>query len=654
MSHHHVGLQCACCNPLWKAFLPETLSVVEEVEKPISKPIPPQTLIFRTGTDPDKATDQSVGYIQTLEKGEDVMVEAIGIKDGLVVVTGTYESVLAQMPAGTTEQIIYGGQTLLPGLIEPHVHILPTAVFNMATDVSPFLGQELRINTPNGEYNRDWVLSELKSKALDTASDDTWIFGRNVDPSLFDGGDKGFNADILDEKVSKTQPIFVMNSSMHLAYINNLAIKKVNDYYENVDSDNKLYNYKVASDGVLKEVVNLLPVAKVIGISLQKASNLKPNEFSLSFAEKIEKGVEDIFADASSKGVTYIFDAGLDPAEKKGFSQPDFLRYIANKNNCKLRVGGALAIDTPAYFTANVLGNYMPNAGDEKFNLPYVKIVTDGSNQGLTGYQFKPYNCDENYNEAKSNANTGIFNYNNSTELKTVFKSAVEKNWPIMVHANGDLAMDLAIDAFRNAGITKKKDLETRRDRIEHASLLSDQNLEDMHQLGVSPSFLIGHTGYWGWAFQQTILGTERSNDLDRCNSAVNLGMRITLHSDNSVTPLGPLRMMEQAISRVMEGAPKEISVQVLNEKERITRFQALKAMTYDAAWQCHADKWVGSLEVGKCADLVILAESPLTYKQVDGSSDVKGLRDIPVLETWKGGIRTYIKKDEVTEIAPV
>nr|WED68634.1 amidohydrolase family protein [Pectobacterium colocasium] len=146
--------------------------------------------------------------------------------------------------------------------------------------------------------------------------------------------------------------------------------------------------------------------------------------------------------------------------------------------------------------------------------------------------------------------------------------------------------------------------------------------------------------GYWGWAFQQTILGEERADHLDRCQSALNHGMRITLHSDNGVTPLGPLRMMEQAISRVMEGAPQQATAAVLREQERISRFAALKAATYDAAWQCHADWWVGSLVAGKCADFVILADSPLTYDSADKNNPVKDMRDIPVLETWKGGVK--------------
>ena len=97
--------------------------------------------------------------------------------------------------------------------------------------------------------------------------------------------------------------------------------------------------------------------------------------------------------------------------------------------------------------------------------------------------------------------------------------------------------------------------------------------------------------------------------------------------------------MMEQAITRIME---EDEQSEVLNESEKITPEQALKIITYNAAWQCHANKWVGSLEEGKMADYVILAEDPIAR----GHSDPVGTRDISVLETWVEG-RCVHKKGE-------
>ncbi|WP_272151791.1 amidohydrolase [Tenacibaculum aiptasiae] len=645
MSHSHnhpEGLHCSCCNPMWKSLFPDVKFEETNNEKTTKNNTTPETIIFRTGTNPLDKEDQTVGYIQTMAGGKDIMVEAVGIKDGYIIATGSYNHVKEKMPEDTIEQIIFGGQTLLPGFFEPHLHILPTAIFNMATDVGPFIGQELRTNVATKEedkYSTEWIIQTLKKEAIDGKEEsfsDTWIFGSNVDPSLLTNHNKEFNAKTLD-KISKNQPVFLMNSSMHLAYINTAAIKLANEKY----------GLKLNEKGILKEFAEMEPVLKII------ADSINP----ITFEKKLSTKVDKIFKEASSRGTTYLFDAGIEPFSQKGLNQPEYLKKKANAN-CSVRIGGALVAITLEDFDTKIEGRYIPNKGNNEFNLAYVKVVSDGSNQGLTGYQKTPYDCNENFvlygeegTKISDQTNEGVFNYGYPIEFNTLISKAVDNNWPVMVHANGDHALDRTINAFKLAGINKST-IETRRDRIEHASLLSDQNMEDMKELGISPSFLIGHVGYWGWVFQETILGKERSNHLDRCHAALHdYNMRITLHSDNSVTPLGPLRMMEQSITRIMEGAPKELNTQVLNETERITRFQALKAMTYDSAWQCHADKWAGSLEVGKCADFVLLKENPLTYSNGKGVYSAQGMRNIPVLETWKGGIKRYSTAEEIKEL---
>lgn len=105
---------------------------------------------------------------------------------------------------------------------------------------------------------------------------------------------------------------------------------------------------------------------------------------------------------------------------------------------------------------------------------------------------------------------------------------------------------------------------------------------------------------------------------------------------------------MEQAITRKMEGIRKSVVdptfiadprlQPILNEGECLTRKQALKAITYDAAWQCHAEAWTGSLQDQNFADFVILDQDPL-----DEKFPATQIRDIKVCETWKGGQRVYL-----------
>lgn len=608
---HSGSISCSCCSPLWKSFLPDTQIDIPKDENSLFT----ATTLFRSALNKDGSPGKA---ILTLEDGKDVAVEAMGIHDGLVVATGSYQEVKAKMPKNTLEYKLSDKQTLLPGLIEPHVHIINTAMLSaIGNDVSAFEEQRLRKN-----YNRDWVTSCLAGGAESgTNKNNSWLIGYGADPSLFIDGEKEFNATILDKYVTDKRPVFVINASMHLAYINTCAIKLV-----------KTKGVDAPSDGILKEIAGIEPVVNVLVKSYPKAE----------LAVKLIAAISKLFGEASKRGVTYMLDAGVEPkGAQPGFDQVSFLKTWAHLPLCPVRIGGALIVTDGDDFNNKVVNHYSPGYGDKHFHLPYIKIISDGSNQGLTGYQSTPYCCNSRYEKTPSETNVGAFNFEPPTEINTLVGSVVQHKWPLMIHTNGDEAIKLTLASFKGAGVTSAT-YEQRRDRLEHASLLTDDHLSEMKQLGLSPSFLIGHVGYWGWAFQQTILGEERANHLDRCQSALDNGMRITLHSDNGVTPLGPLRMMEQAISRVMEGAPQDTPPAVLNAQERISRFAALKAATYDAAWQCHAEQWVGSLVAGKCADFIILADSPLTYDSADKNNPVKGMRDIPVLETWKGGRKVH------------
>ena len=113
--------------------------------------------------------------------------------------------------------------------------------------------------------------------------------------------------------------------------------------------------------------------------------------------------------------------------------------------------------------------------------------------------------------------------------------------------------------------------------------------------------------------------------------SAVATGMRISLHNDPPVTPEEPLRNISVAATRL---AP---SGRVLAPQERITVEQAIRAQTIDAAWQLFADNVIGSLEVGKYADLVIISADPRVTAP-------ESIADLEVRATFLAGRQVYPK----------
>ncbi len=152
-----------------------------------------------------------------------------------------------------------------------------------------------------------------------------------------------------------------------------------------------------------------------------------------------------------------------------------------------------------------------------------------------------------------------------------------------------------------------------------------------MAKLNVSPTFLIAHVYYYGKLFKK-LLGNNRLELLDRCKTAIDNNLKISLHSDYSVSPINPLMSMHIAVNRSMFNSDNE-----LNKDECISPLEALKAVTINAAWQCQTEDIVGSISIGKLADFVLLDQNPLTI-------DKTKIKDIKVLQTWVGGKKVYSK----------
>lgn len=572
------------------------------------------------------------GTIRPIVAGSVAKVDAIGFHDGKVHSVGSLNRVKSKMDSLKIKYAtvkLSDGQTLLPGLIEPHVHFVPSAITMAWSDFGPYDGQDMR-----APYNIDWLKQALASakSALDSSGDlkkGAWILGTGLDPSLMpfnlstvrpSGLNKliTFEADTID-CLEPSTPVYVISASGHTGYVNTPAIQLIYDANPDIKQSYPTfaeYREHVNAAGGMQEFEEMLFAVKAIPT------------FQFEIASIFEH--LDSFVDtALSRGATLIYDATASDDTIKAVDQ--YLKVHPNK----IRVGYATMIESLA--AAENLPEYKPLTKIFKNNYAgCVKLVSDGSNQGLTGYQSDTYRCEP-------AGNVGAFNFppfsqpkemTPDSEFTKMVQTIVDKGWPIMCHANGDMAIKLTLDAFKIA--LKGESGIPKRHRIEHCSLVDKETLERMSDLGISPSFLVGHIGYWGYTFKNAIF-EEKSNILGVCQSALQKGMKISFHSDCTVSPMGPLRMMEQAITRIMEEDPEK---NVLNVSERVTPEQALKVATNNGAWQCQVDEFVGSLEEGKLADYVILAEDPITR----GKLNPVGMRDIPVLETWVNGVCRFKK----------
>jgi hypothetical protein len=157
-----------------------------------------------------------------------------------------------------------------------------------------------------------------------------------------------------------------------------------------------------------------------------------------------------------------------------------------------------------------------------------------------------------------------------------------------------------------------------------------EDQLDRMAALGVVPSFFVLHTYYWGDRHRDVFLGPERAARISPVQSALDRGLRPTLHADSPVVPMEPLRIVWSAVNRISNsGAP-------IGPAQRIAPMDALAAVTIDAARQHFEADRKGSIEVGKLADLVVLSANPL--------DDPERIDEIEVIETIVGGETIYRK----------
>lgn len=615
--HDHSCTHCACNNPILALLKEELFS---------------EANFSGLSTKTDAAQEEqsvtmmvSGGTIRPMTNGAVDTVPAIGFADGAVVVSGTEKEVrdfMQQNHPGFTSKVLDPKHVLLPGLIEPHVHIVPTALMMGWLELGGFDGQDLRKH-----YGIPWVTETIRARVPKVIKGN-WLLGTGLDPALMplienyqESADNNkelitITAGLLDS-ITDEVPVLILAASMHTLYLNTPALQLVFDKNKDDEKFRLKYptfeKYCEKTNGQLQEAAGMDPAMKT----------LPKDQIAAMFVESFGH-LKTLFATANERGVTFMYDAGMNKPLKKVLDA-----YLA-VHRPVVRIGAAQICGSVE--DANELPDYARPAEYADVYIGNIKVVSDGSNQGLTAYQSEPYLC----NPAD---NYGIFNYGEEKKPQQApaeYKKMVEtvitaKGWPMMIHANGNLAVQFAIEVYKDY-IPNQKGMGLRH-RIEHCSLITQEELDTMKELGVSPSFLIGHVGYWGYAFKEAIFG-KKTEMLDLCHSALKKGMRITLHSDHQVSPLGPLRMMEQSITRIME-ADKDSNV--LNAPECITAEQALTAITYDAAWQCNAEQWTGSLVTGNFADFVVLEQDPLTMKDPH-----MNMRNIGVLETWVAGKLVY------------
>ncbi|MDG3440073.1 amidohydrolase [Nitrospirillum amazonense] len=562
------------------------------------------------------------GVIRTM-RDDLPTVEALVIRGKDILGVGTLQAMRDLAPGA--REVDLAGRTLMPGFVDPHMHVVASALLAPGLGLGPVAGED---------YTFDSVKAKLRQAIRSAKSTEDWIVATGFDSSRLSDGWRNITIDDLDElfdhaPAEKQNPVFIASGSGHTTYANRrvLVMAGVPEY-----NPPKLEGGKIATffedgkdTGRTSGIFIEYPAQKYVLGALSSSGHTgfpeDPTTLGVNVAE--------ILYTALANGNTMVNEAALGIAMGAADMEKAAIDAVS------------LFTARPRFASARYVSQYLvgdhqvhwqhPDLTDPMFLQQAVKLFADGSNQGVTGLQREPYTpwailqTERDYLgfDVKGNQNLPV------SGLAALVGPANDAGWQVITHANGDAAIDNILAAYQKSKEDNPASAALR-NRVEHCSILQDDQIKRMKDLDVVPSFLIQHVAEWGYVLKK-LLG-DRADLLDRCASVEKAGLRFSLHSDYTVSPLEPLRRVQTAVTRIMDMDPDH---GVLSPDERISVVSALKAQTIDAAWQCHADQYVGTLQAGKLADLVILDSDPCTCEPTR-------IGDIKVSETWVNGAKVF------------
>jgi predicted amidohydrolase YtcJ len=486
---------------------------------------------------------------------------SIAIKNQEIVWIGTHEK--AERIQG--KHIDYGDQAILPGFIDAHGHAsylaFATQVANLA---SPPVGTVNNIKELQSELKKFIKDSNLKPGE--------WVMGLGYDDSLL-AEKRHPTKDDLDE-VSTEHPIYLIHVSAHLGAANSLGLKLANINSKTQDPPGgkiRRYVNSLEPNGVFEETA-AYPLQQLA------MSSYKDPIGSVKKAMQIyaRNGITTVQDGASSPETIALMQA----ADAQGMINLDVISFPVGQNGLDQN------LDSINF------GSY-----EGRLKIGGIKLILDGSPQGKTAYLTEPYYKPP-HSELDSYTGYPLIP---QLEVSKWVKRYADLNIPIMAHANGDAAADMLIKAVESARIGTDH-----RTVMIHAQTVREDQLDNIKSLGIVPSFFSTHTFYWGDWHRDSVFGLDRASRISPTKSALDRNIPYTVHNDAPVVPPDMIRLLWSTTNRLTR------SGKTLGLEQRISTYEALKAMTVNGAYQHFEEKTKGTIEVGKLADLVVLSEDPL------------------------------------------
>lgn len=510
----------------------------------------------------------------------------LAVADGRIAAVDLSADELADWIGPDTAVVSVGDGCVLPGFVEAHGHPLMEAVAlsDRMVDIRP-------VTMPRAEQVVAAVHAEVARRGADGAYLNGW------DP-LLQAGLPTPSLQWLDT-VAAT-PLVILHNSGHKAFFNSAAAAAAGITRDTPDPKGARYGRDGEGnlDGTAEESAAVFAlIGGVISVGDYPA-------MLMAECERLNRA-----------GLTTCSEMAFDPMFRP------VLAALHDQLTVRLR--------TYEMSTAALHTDAAPFEGDDVVRQVGIKIWVDGSPWvGNIDLTFPYLDTDVTRGIGVLPGSCGHANYTRE-QLSDIVGAFYPQGWQLACHVHGDHGVDTILDVYEQALRAHPRD--DHRLRLEHVGAITDEQLARAHALGVTCSLFVDHLHYWGDVLVDGLFGPEHGERWMPCGSAVATGMRISLHNDPPVTPEEPLRNISVAATR------KAPSGRVLAPQQRLTVEQGIRAQTLDAAYQLFADDRIGSIEVGKYADLVVLSADPR-------SVDPDQVADLQVVATYLAGRQVHPK----------
>lgn len=535
--------------------------------------------------------------------------QAVALRGDRIVAVGSDADVLKRK-GPQTRVIDAGGKTVLPGLIDSHVHPLGAAL-SEASGPLPVLKSVAE------------VLDHVRKKVTETP-EGRWIVIRYAFPTRLQEARFPTKAEL--DAAAPRHPVLYHAGPAGVCNSAALAASGVTK-----DTPDPLPG-KIVRDQKTGEPTGMLRNAYVVLKGVPTAGE------TLTPAQKRE-AVKKLFRSYNELGLTGVADRNA------GREALDLYHALKDAGELTVRVNVARSFDPKG--SREVIARRFEDlpgkdgrggptgSGDDRVRVGPIKLFIDGGMLNGTAYMREPWPKGPTHQVTEDDYRGLLFVP--PDQLKMVCEEAARRKWQVTAHTAGEAAMDVLLDAYEFADrIAPLKDL---RYCITHANFPSRHNLERCKALNVcadvQPAWL-----YKDGATQLQILGPERMSWfqpyktwLEYTTIGGGSDHMIRLDPIEATNPWSPWLGIWVAVTRSLERGG------VHRPEECLSREQAVRLYTINNAYLHREEKDKGSLEVGKLGDLIVIDRNVLTCPADD-------IRDTKVLLTVVGGKVVYERKD--------